>query len=458
MLALRRVLVPLLTLAILALASIPAAATERRAFVSPQVALDWNLNAVNVVRAFKWPAGSATPGAAYFQTEGLIYMSYVQAAVYDAVTKISGRYVPYHSFSANTDGASAEAAVIEATYQTLLNYQGDVVVNTTSLTYKRNLALDALPAAGRAQGKAVGAAAASDLIALRATDGRNGVGTNCPYIPQPVAAGVWQAPSNGAQTPWVACMKPFLLRNAAQFRIGPPPSLMSTRYTADFNETKAYGGAAVTTLRTAAQQETAFFWTMNVINQENQTLRNTATQYGMDLVETVRLLAMGELVATDSAIACFDSKYHYLFWRPYVSIPGAGTDNNPLTVADPSWTPVGGATPNHPEYPSAHGCVTGASANVLAKALHTQNINVTIPGAIEGSMTLTTRTFATVNDVTSQIIDARVWVGFHYRFSDVNGVKLGTNVARWALNHYFRPSRGGNDDNGDGDNNDQNDD
>jgi hypothetical protein len=454
MLAMRRVLVPLLSLSILAIASIPASATERRAFVSPQVALDWNLNAVNVVRAFRWPAGSATPGAAYFQTEGLIYMSYVQAAVYDAVTKISGRYVPYHSFSANTDGASAEAAVIEATYRTLLNFQGDVVVNGTTLTAKHDAALAALPAAGKTQGTAVGAAAASDVIALRATDGRNGVGTNCPYAPQPVAPGVWQAPSNGAQTPWVACMTPFLLRNAAQFRIGPPPSLVSALYTADFNETKNYGGAASTTLRTAAQQATAFFWTMNVINQENQTLRNIATQNGMDLVDTVRLLAMGEMVGTDSAIACFDSKYHYLFWRPNVSIPGAGTDNNPATVADAGWTPVGGATPNHPEYPSAHACLTSASANVLAKALHTRNINVTIPGAIEGSTATTTRTFATVNDVTSQIVDARVWIGFHYRFSNVGGVQLGTDVARWTLKHYFRPARGGDHDNNDDNEND----
>jgi hypothetical protein len=448
MLAMRRVLVVALSLAILLLASIPASATERRAFVSPQVALDWNLNAVNVIRAFT----RSTAPTTYFQTEGLIYMSYVQAAVYDAVTKISGRYVPYHSFSANTDGASAEAAVIEASYRTLLNYQGDIVVNGTTLTSKYTAALAALPAAGKAQGMAVGAAAASDLIAFRATDGRDGVGTNCPYVAQPVAAGVWQAPSNGAQTPWVACMTPFLLRNAAQFRIGPPPSLVSKRYTADFNETKNYGGTS-STLRTTDQRATAFFWTMNVINQENQTLRNVATQHGMDLVDTVHLLAMGEMVATDAAIACFDSKYHYLFWRPNVSIPGAGTDNNPATVADAGWTPVGGATPNHPEYPSAHGCVTGASANVLAKALHTQHINVTIPGATEGSPTLTSRTFATVKDVTSEIIDARVWVGFHYRFSDIKGVELGTDVARWTLEHYFRPAKG-NDNNDDNENDD----
>ena len=49
--------------------------------------LTWNTNAVNAVRA-------SSP--AKFQVEGLIYMSYVQAAVYDAATKIAGRYKPYH--------------------------------------------------------------------------------------------------------------------------------------------------------------------------------------------------------------------------------------------------------------------------------------------------------------------------------------------------------------------------
>jgi hypothetical protein len=444
----RRVLVLLLTLAVLVLATMPAAAAQPRAFVSPQVALDWNLNAVNVVRAFRSPT---TPPTAYFQIEGLIYMSYVQAAVYDAVTKISGRYRPYHSFSANTGGASVEAAVIAAAYRTLLHYQGDVVVGGTTLTAKYDAAIAALPVAGRAQGIAVGQLAAGDLIALRATDGRNGVGTNCPYVPQPVAAGVWQAPSNGAQTPWIACMKPFLLHNAAQFRIGPPPALESALYASDFNEAKAYGGA-ISTLRTDDQRATAFFWTLNVINQYNQALRDVATKHAMDLVDTVRLLAMGELVVADAGIACMDSKYHYLFWRPNASIPGAGTDNNPATVADPNWTPVGGATPNHPEYPSAHGCVTSAFAMVIAKALHTRQIDVAIPGAIEGLTATTTRTFATVSDVTRQIEDARVWIGFHYRFSDVRGVKLGTHVATWTLNRFFGPARGGNDDDDDDDN------
>src|SRR5437588_3514339 len=96
--------------------TVPAHASPPAGF--PQVALDWNLNAVTAVRAATTRIDG--PARPLFQAEGLIYMSYVQAAVYDAVAKISGRYVPYHDFTANTTGASPEAAVISAAYNTLM--------------------------------------------------------------------------------------------------------------------------------------------------------------------------------------------------------------------------------------------------------------------------------------------------------------------------------------------------
>jgi hypothetical protein len=69
-----------------------SAKTDKPAVVPPDAAMVWNANAVSAVRA-----SSPTK----FQVDGIIYMSYVQAAVYDAVTKIAGRYEPYHAF---TDG------------------------------------------------------------------------------------------------------------------------------------------------------------------------------------------------------------------------------------------------------------------------------------------------------------------------------------------------------------------
>jgi hypothetical protein len=76
--------------------------------------LAWNLIAVNTVRA-------ASPAKA--QVEGLIYMSYVQGSVYDAVTKIEGRYAPYHDFTTPVSpvGASPDAAWRRVRSGTLLS-------------------------------------------------------------------------------------------------------------------------------------------------------------------------------------------------------------------------------------------------------------------------------------------------------------------------------------------------
>jgi len=54
----------------------------------------------------------------------------------------------------------------------------------------------------------------------------------------------------------------------------------------------------------------------------------------MNLVNTARLLAMGELTVTDAAIACFDSKYHFLLWRPLTAIRNAELDGNAATEPD----------------------------------------------------------------------------------------------------------------------------
>jgi hypothetical protein len=399
-------------------------------------ALTWNTIAVNTVRTV------VPPAPARFQTEGLIYLSYVQAAVYDAVTKIEGRYVPYHKFGGvKTKGASAEAAVAAAARTALNHYlpaeAGAAKVESQYTTFLDALAAKGLSAQSIAAGVAVGEAAANDIIALRSTDGRNAPTAVFGAV-GPVVAGAWQVvpPATSAQTPWVASMKPFMLRTASQFRLQSPSALSSDTWSKDFNETKAYG-SKTSSVRTPEQTAVAYFWNANVINQENQLYQDVVKARGMNLLNTVRLLAMGELVVTDSAIACFDSKYNHLFWRPYTAIRNAALDGNPATEADPSWTPLLN-TPNHPEYPAAHGCVTGAIGEVLAKVLKTRNVNVDIQGATGGATTLTTsRHFNTVTDLDTEIVNARVWIGFHYRHSAENGVMLGQNVANWTLKRYF---------------------
>jgi hypothetical protein len=410
------------------------------ATVDNSAALTWNAIAVNTVRTV------VPPAPARFQTEGLIYMSYVQAAVYDAVTKIKGGYVPYHKFGGvKATGASPEAAVGAAT-RTALNYYlpaeaAAAKVDSQYTAFLDGLGAKGLSAASISAGVAVGEAAANDIIALRSSDGRNAPTSTFGAI-GPVVAGAWQVvpPATSAQTPWVAFMKPFLLKKSSQFRLRSPSALSSTAWANDFNETKAYG-SKTSTVRTPEQTAIAYFWNANVINQQNQLYQDVAKARGMSLLNTAHLLAMGELTVTDAAIACFDSKYHFLLWRPFTAIRNAELDGNPATEPDPNWAPLLG-TPNHPEYPSAHGCVSSALGEVLAKVLHSRSINVSIQGSTSGGSTLvTSRHFATVADLDNEIVNARVWIGFHYRHSTVDGETLGRNVAKWALKRYFAPAQ-----------------
>jgi hypothetical protein len=408
-----------------------AQSSAAAASLSPTAVLDWNQIAVSTVRG-------ATP--AKFQPEGMIYMSYVQAAVYDAVTKIDGRYVPYHDFTLDPTivaNASLQAAVAAAAYTTLAHYFPAQAATLTS-TYDAYLAL--LPEAGKGDGIVVGRAAANDIIDFRGDDGLNG-----PFDPGlglgVLEPGVWQVvpPAMSAQTPWVANMTPFMLGSSSQFRADPPPALSSSEYAEQLNEVKAYG-ALNSTVRSPAQTAVAYFWNANVINQFNQAFRDLVAEHGLDLMQAARAIAMGNLVGADALIGCMESKYHYLFWRPYTAIRNADIDGNAATDPYATWLPLVN-TPNHPEYLAAHGCVTGAEAEVFSALLGTNHIDVKIWGATNGGATLTTfRRFEKVNDLDREIVDARVWIGFHYRDSVVAGVALGRKVAHWTLRRYFLPA------------------
>lgn len=392
----------------------------------PEAVLTWNTNAVTAVRA-------STPTKV--QTDGMVYMSYVQAAVYDAVTKLDGRYQPYHDFNvAVAPDASVQAAVAAAARTTLDYYLPDQQA-TVDGKYNAYLATLAGNVAG---GVAVGEAAANDIIALRTGDGRN-VATPSYGGIGPILPGQWQLqPGQSVQTPWLATMRPFLLDQASQFRAKPPPSLTSRRFAKDLNETEAYG-ALNSTVRTPEQTAIAYFWVGNNINQYNVTMQGVVGQHGMDIVDAAHLLAMGNIVTTDAGMACFDSKFFYQFWRPITAIRNADKDGNPDTTADATWQALLGV-PGHPEYPSQHGCFTAAFTDALAAALHTQHIDVTMPGGENGSNVMTTtQHFDTVDDVQDQVVDARVWLGFHFRNSVEQGNKLGNRVASWELKRYFKP-------------------
>jgi hypothetical protein len=238
----------------------------------------------------------------------------------------------------------------------------------------------------------------------------------------------------------VANVRPFVLDRPDQFLPPPPPSLQGGKWVKAFGEIKADGTGS-----DPAKAAVATFWTANVILQYNQVFREVAAGRALGVRDAARLMAMLNEVGADAQIAVMNAKYHYLFWRPVTAIDptsvhttdGFGAtaydDGNPKTVEQPGWRPFL-TTPNHPEYPAAHGSITGAMSEVFREYLGTKQIGLTIPG---GPNLDQSRSFATVDDLRREIVNARVWGGLHYRFSGEAGVKLGVQVARYDLRHGF---------------------
>jgi hypothetical protein len=353
----------------------------------------------------------------------------VQLAVYDAVIAIAGTHKPY-AIKPGTPvaGASMEAAAIEAAYRVL-----------KGLFPSRGDKYEAAYASGigaltdgdaKLRGMAIGAEVAAGMLALRAGDGRE---TQLPaYVPGTLPGQFRPTAPNlvGRLNPYI---RPFATNNHAQFRPGPPPALDSHGYAADLNEVKALAGTT-STLRTAEQSEVARFFTEPPPswNWRNRVRFATASP---NFADNARLTAMLELTVVDAIGACFDAKYTYNFWRPTSAIRLADTDANPMTEADPGWTPFV-STPNHPEYPAAHSCNDGAIAEVIRSFYGTKRVSF----AFDSTVTGTTHHYENTDDMVRDVSNGRVWGGMHFRHSTVVGAELGKEIAKWVAKRHFQPA------------------
>jgi hypothetical protein len=388
----------------------------------------------NAAQQWNKVAEDTVVGSGAFQLEGFIYMAYVSKAM-DAAVNPGER-----------NGQSPDAAVTQAAYDVLVHY---FPAQQTSLTSLREESLAAIPdSAAKRNGVKFGSLAAAKVIGDRAGDGLlTPIGSTSPFDLRAPGPGVWRLtpPYAAPQTPWVGNVRPFVLESAIQFEPPPPPSLSSQTWIDSFNEVKAYGqDTNASGLRTADMTTVARFWTANTVRQYNGVMRSIAGSQGYDVPETARLAAMVNEIAADTGITLMHAKYHYLFWRPVsaidpssVSNDGFGTvagfsDGNPATVEVQGWRPLI-PTPNHPEYPSAHSSVSTALSSVFTAVLGTPNINLDIAG---GPTFASTRHFATADALRTEVANARVWGGIHYRFSTDAGAALGTAVAQYDLRHF----------------------
>lgn len=378
-------------------------------------------------------------GAAAFTATGLspaeghLVFAYASIAVYDAVVAVDHRYESFAVDTRAPASTSVEAAVAAAAHRVYVHYLPAQAATILDPAYDASLATIA-DGPAKVDGLALGERVAGDLIAARADDGFRAPATYTP--PDPPVPGRW-LPT--AATPpvgtYVGRMRPFVLGSADQLRPDGPPALGSTGWVRDFREAQRLG-SATSTARTPEQTEAARFWAAPPVQQAHAAFRGFVAEHGLDTVEAARLLAMLSVSYADAFIACFDAKYHFAFWRPVTAIRAGETDGNDETVGDPTWTPLLG-TPNHPEYPSAHSCVTPAAGIVLARFLDSKQIDFTVPslGALPA------RHFDTAGELAHDVGNARVWGGIHFRSAVRDGTTIARRAAHLVLADSFRPVR-----------------
>ena len=406
----------------------------------------WNEKAI--IALTNGPA-AATPGVQFTPPVAFIHLAIVQGAVYDAVNAIKGGHDSYLEGLKAATSASKGAAAATAAHDVLIGLVNQAPV-TATLTDEVKAAIKARLDAdyasslaeiadgpAKAKGIDVGAAAAVAMLANRAGDGRFGApGFNVPANPGP---GQWRpAPVNDPNA-WVRNVRPFTLPSSEYFHTSGPSALTSAQYTAEFNEVKAKGPATGST-RTEAQTSLAYWSVAHPVPMIYGAMRQVAASKGLTITEQARFHAMTSMTAADSLINCWAEKAHWGFWRPVTAIRLADTDGNDATAADTEWTGLL-PLPPYSDEPSGANCATGGVMNI-AKAFFGSDeaeFDITSPGLglVNGVSTGSTRHYSHFSDVITDMIEARIYGGLHFRRADVNGAMLGKSVADYVDSHFF---------------------
>jgi hypothetical protein len=353
----------------------------------------------------------------------------VDLAMFDAVNSIARRYQPYLGRVPTPEQTSmdASAASAAATALALLHPQAANEFKAALDEYLRHVV--APPGAIEA-GIRLGETVARRMVESRATDGATEVD---PYRPK-TTPGQYVPTATMVCSTWPS-MRPFALASPSQFRPGPPVALQSREWAADYNEIRELGGKTSSN-RTARQTETARFWLMTGPQAYHPLARQMVLDRHLDLVDSARFMARFAVALTDAYIAAFDAKYHYEFWRPVTAIRNVDLNTNPATRPDATWQPLD-ATPMHPEYPCAH-CIESGAARVVLESL--------AEGGPMPELSLTSSTapaathrWSNLEEFTTEVANARIWAGFHYRFSTRVGTALGGQVARYVLDKTMQP-------------------
>ncbi len=382
------------------------------------VITDWDEKAVGVVQT------KMAPPASYR------VMAVRHLAMFEAVNAIDPRYKPYKAKLSASAGTSKEAAAATAASTVLSKLVPDAAADTQSAlkSFLANLPDDE----AKTNGIKLGEQAAAAMLETRANDGFSTPDAYRPkttagaYIPTPITV--------GSQFPAVA---PFAMTSPSQFRPPPPISLKSAQWAKEYNEIKELGEKN-STKRTARQTEDARFWVLTGPLATHPLERQIAIAKSMDIVESARFMALVTAAEEDAMIAVMDAKYKYQFWRPITAIRNGDIDGNPATERVATWQPIDN-TPLHPEYPCAHCIVSSSVAGVIRSVLGSDEIpevSMTSPFAPG-----VTHRFTTLTAYTEEVAYARLYAGFHYRFSIAVGKDMGKKIGTYIAGSILRPAQ-----------------
>ena len=380
------------------------------------VVTDWNDVAVaHVVAARQLPP------------DGARAVAMMHVAMFDAINAVQPRYTPYAFKGKAPAGASAEAAGAAAARTVLLKLYPE---QSAAIEKAYAASLAAIPdGAGKSAGIALGEQVGNRCIALRTEDGASAT-----FAYRPVtSAGVYVPTMIPVSANWPN-VKPFVMKEPAQFRPGPPPALKSAEWTKDLNEIQQVGGQQ-SSVRTPEQTDVGRFWALTGVPSWNPIVRALSASAGLSLLENARLFALVNMAATDSFISVFDAKYAYNLWRPITAIRNGDLYGNGDIARDGGWMPLID-TPMHPEYPCAHCISSAAVGTVLASYFGGRPISVTMTSPTAPGVT---RKWERLEDYVQEVNDARVWAGVHYRFSTRVGTDMGRKIGELAVRQYLQP-------------------
>jgi hypothetical protein len=387
------------------------------------VVTDWDAEAMDVIQG-NAPAPPPEIGPA----GGERIATMMHLAMFGAVNTIDPHYQPYNGQTHARVDASQEAAATSAAATALIKMLPEKAVK---IAQDRDAYLARIPD-GDAKDRGVKLGEEMALVAIKA---RTDDGYGAPNAFRPATQpGVYT--ETMLTYGWdIATMRPFVMTSPSQFRPPPPIALSGEEWAKNYNEMKEYGEKD-SLRRSPRQTEDAKFW-LTVSPGSNQPLaRQIVRKTNMSIVDSARFMALVTMAQMDAAIAVFDAKYHYTFWRPITAIRNGDIDGNPATDRVAAWQPIA-LTPLHPEYPCAHCMITGAMAGAITAILGTDEIpeselvSPTAAGVVHR--------YTNLHAFNDEVSEARILAGFHWRFSTEVGKEMGWRIGAYTVQTCMQP-------------------